>query len=227
MLVLLMLSFAVPRMVCAQDAEPTVSFYSIDEESDVTMSPGESQTAQAPLDVTCTADIDAGGYDYVCCWTFEKSSSESTAPFLTRYEESTSYTLTESGGYNITCTITFTKDGDTILYESDPFNVVISESQLSCPNGFSPNDDGINDVFKITYKSIIKLDAVIFNRWGKKLYTMNLDNASEGWDGKVNGEYVKDGAYFLQLHAVGSDGLKYDIKKVINVLKTYNETLSQ
>ena len=207
----------------APNASPTVHFFSIDEQKDIFLNPGDASTTQAPVDVYCEVDIDDQGYDYVCKWQFYKTKGQEEL-LLTRYENATSYTLTESGGYKIVCSITFSLDGDTIQYESDSFVVTISESSLKCPNGFSPNNDDINDKFTITYKSIVKLEAVFYNRWGKKLYTMTLDNAAEGWDGRVNGKVIPDGVYFLQLSAVGSDGVKYNIRKTINVLTGKRES---
>lgn len=216
-------------MVCSamfgQNAVPTVTYYSTEDESDVTMSEGESQTCEAPLEIHLNAGIaNADGYSYVCEWRIYDANSGDETPILTRFEENTSYTLTTSGSFLIKLYVTFTgNDGKTIEYESDGFTIVISESSLTCPNAFSPNGDGINDVLKITYKSIVKLDGIIFNRWGQKLYSFNLQNVDNGWDGKVHGKYVKDGVYFLQLNAVGSDGVKYNIKKAINVLKGFSE----
>lgn len=208
----------------APNASPTVHFFSIDEQKDINLNPGESGTTQAPVDLYCEVDIDNQGYDYVCKWQFFKTKGQEEL-LLTRYETSTSYTLTESGGYKIVCNIIFSLDGDTVEYVSDPFTVTISESSLKCPNGFSPNNDDINDKFIITYKSIVKLEAIFFNRWGKKLYTMTLDNAADGWDGKVGGKVIPDGVYFLQLTAVGSDGVKYNIRKTINVLTGKRESI--
>lgn len=214
--------FCVQYMVNAQKMTPTISFYSIDNKEDVTMTSGESQTTQAPVELNCNVDVDPNGYDYVCKWQFFSTKGEEQL-LLTRYETSTTYTLSQSGGYKIVCNVTFFLDGDTID-TNEEFVITISESSLKCPNAFSPNGDGINDKFLITCKSIVKLDAVFFNRWGKKLYTMTLDNLEEGWDGMVNGKYIPDGVYFLQLNAVGSDGIKYNIKKTINVLKGFNES---
>ncbi|MBR4366119.1 MAG: gliding motility-associated C-terminal domain-containing protein [Bacteroidaceae bacterium] len=208
----------------AQDATPTIVLFSIDDNADVTLNAGESKVVQAPVDLNCDVDIDDKGYDYVCKWQFFSTKGQENL-LLTRYETSTTYTLTESGGYKVVCSITFSLDGDTVQYVSAPFTVTISESSLKCPNGFSPNNDDRNDKLNITFKSIVKLEGYIFNRWGKKLFTYTLDNAAEGWDGRVNGKYVADGVYFLQLNAVGSDGVKYNIKKTINVLKGFNENM--
>ena len=79
-------------------------------------------------------------------------------------------------------------------------------------------------------KSIVSLNGYIFNRWGQKLFTFTLDNAmvigdDGGWDGRYRGEYVKDGAYLLNITAKGSEGREYNIKKAINVLKGFNENV--
>ena len=116
--------------------------------------------------------------------------------------------------------------------------IVISESELKCPNAFSPNDDGKNDVLRISCKSIVKLSASIFNRWGKKMASKELSNLTDGymengtfyinlWDGRYGGKYVNDGVYFLNLYAKGSDGVEYKEKKAINVIKGFNEDTEQ
>jgi gliding motility-associated-like protein len=132
--------------------------------------------------------------------------------------------LNKSGSYGIKLYVTFVNESDTIEYVSEQITITISESSFSCPNAFSPNGDGINDVFKFNYKSIVKFEAVIFNRWGQKIHTMNLKNIDEGWDGRHGNDYVKDGVYFININAVGSDGMKYEIKKAINILKGFKET---
>ncbi len=224
-----LLSIAVVWMLClcthAQTAQPTISFYSIDEEADITMTEGESNTCQAPLDITCTANVEAlEGYTHQCEWKIFNTNVGETSPILTRFEENTSYTMIEAGSYGIKLYVSFFKqDADTLIYESDIFTITISESSLTCPNAFSPNGDGINDVFNIQYQSIVKFEAMIFNRWGQKLHTMNLGNIDEGWDGRSGGKYVKDGVYFININAVGSDGVEYKIKKAINVLKGFRD----
>ena len=129
--------------------------------------------------------------------------------------------------------VIFTHAGDTIEYESEPIKVVISESRLTCPDGFSPNNDGINDFYRITAQSIVKLKATFFNRWGQAVHSVSLDNAEHAdgepnklvlWDGKHNGKYVKDGVYFLNLYGLGSDGIEYKFKKAVNVLKGFSES---
>lgn len=216
-------------------ASPYIQFYSVDEEDTVKVVPGESQTAQASLNITMIANVNnPNNYNYVCewrVWRTNDNSNEST-PLVTRFEEETSYTLTKSGGYGIKLYITFTQNTDTIEYESEQISVVISESKLTCPDGFSPNGDNINDNYRITAQSIIKLDAKFFDRWGGQVHSVTLETAkhAEGepnrlilWDGEQNGKPVKNGVYFLYLDALGSDNIEYKIKKAINVLTGFRE----
>ena len=229
----LALLFLMPCQAVAQEAAPVVQFYSIDEASDVEVTPGESQTAQAPLDITMISNVDnPDDYDYICEWRIWDANKNEFSPLVTRFEEETSYTLTKSGGYNVKLYVTFTQGTDTIEYESEPISIVISESKLVCPDGFSPNGDGINDYFRITAQSIVKLKATFVNRWGQQVHTVTLDDVEHAedepnklilWDGLKNGKYVKDGVYFLNLYGLGSDGLEYKIKKAVNVLKGFRE----
>lgn len=54
------------------------------------------------------------------------------------------------------------------------------------PNAFTPNGDGINDVFGVGFF------LTIFNRWGQQLF-----EGSQGWDGKFNGRLVSPGTYYF------------------------------
>lgn len=153
---------------------------------------------------------------------------EST-PYLTRYEENTEYTFTKTGTHNIVVYATFINGNDTIAYtqeywdEIGPMRVTISESKLEMPNAFSPNGDGINDIYKAKdgYQSIIEFHAYIFNRWGQKLY--EWDDPAGGWDGKYNGKDVKQGVYFVLVKAKGADGRTFNIRRDVNLLRGYTE----
>ena len=133
--------------------------------------------------------------------------------------EETEYTFTKAGLHKIVVYATFTKGDELVEYtqeywdETGPMTVSISESKLEMPNAFSPNGDGINDIYKAKdgYQSLIEFHAYIFNRWGQKLYEWT--DPAGGWDGKYKGNDVKDGVYFVLVKAKGADGRKFNIKK--------------
>ncbi len=65
------------------------------------------------------------------------------------------------------------------------------------PNVFTPNNDGINDIFKpYPYKFVEKIDLVIYNRWGNPVF--KTDNPDINWDGAdfQTGKPVSDGVYY-------------------------------
>ena len=96
-------------------------------------------------------------------------------------------------------------------------------SSLLMPNAFSPNGDGINDIYKPKsgYQNITEFRAYIFNRWGQKLFEWT--DPATGWDGTYKGSPVKDGVYFCLVKAKGADGKIYNFKKDVNLLRGYIE----
>lgn len=108
-------------------------------------------------------------------------------------------------------------DNGTCENFSETYEVFIGESQLKCPNAFSPGTSpGINDEWKVSYKSIIEFECHIFDRQGRQL--AHLTDPSQGWDGKRGGKVVGPGVYFYVIRAKGADGKKYNLSGDINVI---------
>lgn len=217
-------------VVMAQNAEPTVSFLGkTDQEGkreEIVLSDGDEGSTEAPANLICTANVDCPeDYSYKVEWRMYNEADGEEKPFLTRFEDDIKYTLLKDGTAIVKLYVTFTgPNGIQTEYESKEFKITIEASMLNCPDGFSPNGDGINDILKINCQSIVKCDGCIFNRWGQKLHTFTVENIAQGWDGHVNGRPVKDGVYFININAYGSDGIHYKIKKAINVLKGFRES---
>jgi len=207
---------------------PTVTFTDADgnENTELSFSGSAPITAIFKLNPSNT-----NGWEKTYEWRFYTEGKEDS-PYLVRYEENTEYTFTTFGTNYIVCYATFIQDTDTISYtkaywkEVGAITASVYESKLEMPNAFSPNGDGINDIYKAKsgYQSITEFHAYIFNRWGQKLYEWN--DPSGGWDGKFKGKDVKDGAYFCLVQAHGADGQKFNIKKDVNLLRGYTESRS-
>lgn len=147
---------------------------------------------------------------------------EEDDPVLVRYGNTLEYTFRQDGVFYTQWQATLTLGTDTILLpgegEAEPVELHVAGPKLEFPNAFSPNGDGYNDVFRAKegWKSILSFQAVVFNRWGQKIYEWN--DPEGGWDGKQHGCTVADGVYFLNVQARGADGKDIKIKKTINVL---------
>ncbi len=93
------------------------------------------------------------------------------------------YMYSEGGEYDIRL-IGYTHEEcmDTLIL---PITV---NANVSIPNVFTPNGDGINDVFLSNTPSVT---LIVMNRWGQELY-----QGTEGWDGTFNGNEMSAGTYF-------------------------------
>ncbi len=208
--------------VWAQTASPTMTCTNPDEET----TEETAYDGSAPMTATFAANPeDVGLYTPLYEWRFYRGTE--TTPFLTRYDENTTYTFASSGSYTIELFISFVLGSDTIEYEMDEaFTVTIAESKLEIPNAFTPNDDGVNDTFHVkdTYQSIVSFNAKVFSRWGKLIY--EWDKLDGAWDGTSGGKKCPEGAYYLVVKARGADGKSYNVKKTISLVRGYREDTS-
>jgi len=87
----------------------------------------------------------------------------------------------------------------------DPGYPCFGEGSIYVPNTFTPNNDGINDVWKLVYELDCYMDIEfwIFNRWGNEIFHAYGEDYESYpyWDGSVNGgsHYVSDGIYIYKL----------------------------
>lgn len=225
LLIFIMLSFCLQSAMA--DDLPTINPVAI-----ITTDDGEEEattySGSAPLDVVFKSGAEnTDGWDCHYEWHFTMEGETST--YLIRYEEETTVTFTRAGSHRIELYTTFTRGDETVEYteeywtDAEPLRITISESKLDMPNAFSPNGDGINDIYKAKegYQSLIEFKASIYNRWGQKLFEWN--DPADGWDGTYNGHDVKQGVYFVVVKAKGSDGRNYNIRKDVNLLRGYTE----
>lgn len=137
---------------------------------------------------------------------------------IDRYQQlDLTYTFRENG---ITYVKFVANNGDgTCEYASEAYEVMVGESDLKCPNAFSPgSSEGVNDEWRVSYKSLVEFECHIFNRWGQEL--CSFTDPGKGWDGKHNGKLVPPGAYYYVINALGSDGKKYKLSGAINIVRT-------
>ena len=84
---------------------------------------------------------------------------------------------------------------------------VIYRSKVAFPNAFSPDGDGLNDIFNFESRYIMAVNMKIYNRWGELVYqTTNVD---QGWDGTVNGKQAPMGAYIHHTELTDDMGITF------------------
>ena len=92
------------------------------------------------------------------------------------------------------------------------------EKTVFVPNTFTPNGDGINDVFKLNPIGIKQLFYfAIYNNRGLKLFETN--NVNEGWDGKLNGVYQPVASYPWVLLATDISGKQIKETGTVTLLR--------
>jgi gliding motility-associated-like protein len=114
------------------------------------------------------------------------------------------FVFSQEGEYVVSLQV---RNGDSGCVDSTSTNgmdelvVNVWGSEIEVPNVFTPNGDGVNDEFRVAYKSLKKFEMVVFNRWGKKVYESN--DPVRGWDGKVGGKTGAPGVYFYYIKGEG------------------------
>ncbi|MBX2875625.1 MAG: gliding motility-associated C-terminal domain-containing protein [Saprospiraceae bacterium] len=100
-----------------------------------------------------------------------------------------SFSFSTPGNY-VQNLISSTGCDSTIYLELDYF-------RLYTPNAFSPNDDGLNDIFTFGCSPDVKsIEAlIVFDRWGNIVYEGESLSCQNGWNGQVNGKPALAGVY--------------------------------
>jgi gliding motility-associated-like protein len=92
-------------------------------------------------------------------------------------------------------------------------------SALTIPNIFTPNNDGVNDLYFLKGASLAEVNMTIYDRWGHLVYQLTSDG-NVAWDGKNQlGQDCAQGTYFFILTAKGKDGKDYNEKGNITLLR--------
>ncbi len=84
--------------------------------------------------------------------------------------------------------------------------VVCTNENYFVPNTFSPNGDGMNDIFYPRGRGLARVQSMrIFNRWGQQVYERKnfmANDPSQGWDGKMRGQPLPSDAYVYVIEFV-------------------------
>ena len=93
-------------------------------------------------------------------------------------------------------------------------------SKLEVPNVFTPNGDGNNDVFFLKVSNLTEISALIYDRWGNKVFESTSNSGNIEWDGKnLSDKECASGTYFYIIKATGKDGMNYEKKGNVSIYR--------
>jgi gliding motility-associated-like protein len=83
---------------------------------------------------------------------------------------------------------------------------VTGKPPVYIPNGFTPNGDGVNDMWFVYGTGIKDFKATVYNRWGEKVF--ESDDQFQGWDGTYKGQMQGPGVFVYFVDIVYLSGEK-------------------
>jgi gliding motility-associated-like protein len=166
----------------------------VDAGEDITINQGEAAT----LEATAT-----GATEFLWEWATGNTQQN---PFTVNPLETTIYTITVS---NEKCS---SQDAITVFVQN--INV-----ELFIPDAFTPNGDGINDIFEVANKEFFTdITMNIFNRWGELIH--KEAGINHGWDGTYKGELQNPGVFVYFITAKNLSGTQsYTAKGSVTLIR--------
>ncbi|MEM1118819.1 MAG: gliding motility-associated C-terminal domain-containing protein [Bacteroidota bacterium] len=171
---------------------PAPSGLSLELPEDIVLNLGEDLEIESNVDAPTIVNYS---------WSNAESLSCSDCPNpMANPTRTTTYTLTVSDDNGCV------KEGSVIVYLS-------TTRRVYAPNAFSPNGDGLNDLYTIfTSSDALSLNTLkIYDRWGEKVYEspkgfLPGDEFNFGWDGRFNGQEMPNGVYVYLAEITFIDG---------------------
>jgi gliding motility-associated-like protein len=118
---------------------------------------------------------------------------------------SSSISITQVGNYSLTVSNYCGSKNDEII-------ITKGICKLYVPSAFTPNNDGLNDVFRATYgENIIDFKLQVYNRWGQIVFESR--DVRNGWNGKIKGFDQPGGVYVWLLMYKSVPELKEQLMK--------------
>lgn len=124
----------------------------------------------------------------------------------------------------------YTSEGDYVISQivtniygcTDTSSVVVTITDEALfppavPSGFSPNDDGENDVLKVLGGPFTSLELKVYNNWGNLVFESTSEEV--GWDGTWKGKDQPNGDYIYTVTAVTVDGVEFNDYGSVSIIR--------
>ena len=95
----------------------------------------------------------------------------------------------------------------------------ISDHLIYIPNSFTPDGDGLNDVFEPVTTGVVEMQMYIFDRWGNQIFSRS--GVGTGWNGSSKNEnfYAEPGVYQYLIRATDNLGWNFDYQGSVRLLR--------
>ncbi|MDB0039732.1 PKD domain-containing protein [Polaribacter sp.] len=123
------------------------------------------------------------------------------------YDQVGTFTVTLTVEYDYGCTYQFTQDIN-----------VTKGYLLVIPNAFSPNEDGINDVIRPSFRGFTTIRMLVYDTWGTLVYEEE-GSSLEGWNGFINEKPAENGNYIMYVNGITFFGQEIKKSTSITILK--------
>jgi gliding motility-associated-like protein len=101
-------------------------------------------------------------------------------------------------------------DSITVEFES-------CDCEVYVPNAFTPNRNGLNDLFLTNSCEVKSFQMLIFDRWGAKIF--ESDDINKGWDGKIKGDEPYNSVYVVVVNIIYTNGKRLNHKGFVNLIR--------
>jgi gliding motility-associated-like protein len=148
------------------------------------------------------------GTDIQYLWDFDDNNNST--------DFSPSHSYADTGTYHVKYKVTNSITG--CESETEKTVIVTPYFRMYIPSAFSPNGDGLNDIFEIYGDAIDEYNLNIYDRWGGSVYQSN--SIKWPWEGKINGIYdAPQGAYVYVIKVKDVKGKEYEYSGTVTIMK--------
>lgn len=167
-----------------------------------------------------TAALSGSGYEVAFTNTSQSGTvyfwdfGDSGSPGNNSSDPNPTHTYSQPGDYSVMLVVTNNFGcSDTI---SKIVSVVLNNN-LFIPTGFTPNNDGNNDLFRVRGNNIRSSEIHIYNQWGERIWFSAKETI--GWDGTINGGTVQNGTYAYVIEVTFDNGSTEKLRGNISVIR--------
>jgi gliding motility-associated-like protein len=124
---------------------------------------------------------------------------------------------------NIAYNVEASNDGGCSTSARVTVQVICNDGNVFIPNTFSPNHDGMNDVFYLRGKGVNSVKSMkVFNRWGELVFEKTNFNANDpgaGWNGTYKNSILTPDVYVFLVDVVCDNNAVFTLKGNVSLIR--------